>query len=720
MRKLLSLISVLCATSAVFASENKTFERSVDSNWEHASKQYSPPIIANGDIGLLIDYRNCQFQDVSSYKYIKSISQKFYVPSIYRAGRRLDNKELACFGRIEESVNFASGANAQPEKWTQNLDIFNAVSEVINTYNSGKTTIASTAFVSANSPVIAIQKRFSGESPKSYVFEYAFKSEKDNEDQPLHMRGKIKNEEISFKLEGTRTPVRGKIVILCDDKNAKILNDENSVKVEIENPKGDISFFVVIVDNFQKNNYKKQLAEIKSQIANGGWKELLASHKDEWAKFYGGFGITIEDKKVESTYFTAIYNLKCWSTQWSIPVGFLKTHWNGTYFGFTFFGPALCTSGHLPEVKKIGNFWNSIIPVAKERAGRKDSEVGLRYNWQSLENGREGTKRQGMWLDHYLHLGNIPIECYSYYQYTEDKEYLKNIAYPVMKGCAEFFIKQAVYELKDGRTVIGKCCDLERLPSALENAALTTSAAISTLRKSAEAADILGIDADYAKNWRKTADALQKYMPNDGEKYIPYPNANQKSVGVLAATIPYGVIVDKNNKLQCNAIRDFEENGLAFGNMYKVGSRICSWYAAWLSCAMSRIEDGEGAERNIQRAIASVGRFAEIFEINEPAFMSVPWCSSPQGTYIQAVNEMFVQCEGDTIKILPAVSKKWKNYSFKLRAYDNIIVECKCVDGKPTIKLTAENNHSEREKTIIIAGGTPQKIKLSKGETKTL
>ena len=187
MRKLLSLISVLCATSAVFASENKTFERSVDSNWEHASKQYSPPIIANGDIGLLIDYRNCQFQDVSSYKYIKSISQKFYVPSIYRAGRRLDNKELACFGRIEESVNFASGANAQPEKWTQNLDIFNAVSEVINTYNSGKTTIASTAFVSANSPVIAIQKRFSGESPKSYVFEYAFKSEKDNEDQPLHM-----------------------------------------------------------------------------------------------------------------------------------------------------------------------------------------------------------------------------------------------------------------------------------------------------------------------------------------------------------------------------------------------------------------------------------------------------------------------------------------------------------------------------------------------------
>ncbi|MBR7105691.1 MAG: hypothetical protein IKC88_01760 [Opitutales bacterium] len=178
MRKLLSLISVLCATSAVFASENKTFERSVDSNWEHASKQYSPPILANGDIGLLIDYRNCQFQDVSSYKYIKSISEKTYLPSIYRAGRRLDNKKLACFGRIEESVDFENKKDASPESWSQHLDIFNAISETKNTYNKGKTIIDSSAFVSADMPIIAIQKRFSGETPKSYTFEYYFCEER--------------------------------------------------------------------------------------------------------------------------------------------------------------------------------------------------------------------------------------------------------------------------------------------------------------------------------------------------------------------------------------------------------------------------------------------------------------------------------------------------------------------------------------------------------------
>ena len=49
--------------------------------------KYSPPILANGDIGLLIDYRNCQFQDVPSYKTIHAVGEN-YLPGIFRAARR--------------------------------------------------------------------------------------------------------------------------------------------------------------------------------------------------------------------------------------------------------------------------------------------------------------------------------------------------------------------------------------------------------------------------------------------------------------------------------------------------------------------------------------------------------------------------------------------------------------------------------------------------------
>ena len=243
---------------------------------------------------------------------------------------------------------------------------------------------------------------------------------------------------------------------------------------------------------------------------------------------------------------------------------------------------------------------------------------------------------------------------------------------------------------------------------------LTTCAAVYALQSASQAADILKTDRELSDEWKKTAADLLRHLPNDGEKYIAYANADEMSVGSIGGTVPYDVLA-RSDKLARNTIYDFEKNGLHVGNMYNVGTRICSWYAAWLSCAMARIGDGEGAKRNIERATDSIGRFAEIFEINEPSVMSVPWCSSPQGTYIQAVNEMFLQCRGDTISILPAVPKDWKNYTFKLRAFDNIVVEGKCVDGKPEINLTALKNHSGREKTVIISNGIPKKITLAAG-----
>ena len=717
-RKISIILSIFFAISTLCANQtNKEFTRTVDSSWEHAKTQYSPPILANGDIGLLIDYRNCQFQETPSYKNIKCTGGKYY-PANYRAGRRTDSHKLATFGYFVESVNLAEEKNVSPEKWSQHLDVFNATSEVSNTYNNGKTTINSTAFVSAKHPVIAVQKRFSGEPLKSYTFEYFFSDVGEKQSKPLHMTYEIVGNEIKFFLEKAHKSVNGTIKIICDNKNAKLESTKNSIKITIDNPKNDTAFFIVMVDDFQKNKPEKQLVNIEKEIGKG-WSNFFASHKAQWKKFYGDFGVWLEDKTIEATYYTSLYNLKCWSSRWSIPVGFLPMHWDGKYFGFTFFNPALCATNKIEEANKIARFWNSFPKVVKFRAGRPQSPTGRRYSWLTLEDGNEGTTLQGRWLDHILHMGSISLEAMTCYRYTEDKEFLAKTIYPILKGCAEFYEHHAVYKYESGRTVIGKCCDLERLHSPVENAMLTTSAAICTFESASEASKILGVDDEMAVRWKQLANDLRKYLPKDNKKYIAYADAKEMSVGVLGGIIPYGA-VDENDKFQRNAIYDFEKNGLHVGNMYKIGTRICSWYAAWLSCAMARIGDGEGAKRNLKSSTDSIGKFAEIFEINEPNVMSIPWCSSPQGTYVQALNEMFVQCKGDAILILPAVSKEWKNYSFKLRAYDNIIVECKCVDGKPTIKLTAENNHSERAKTIIVAGGTPQRIKLSKGETKTL
>lgn len=277
--------------------------------------------------------------------------------------------------------------------------------------------------------------------------------------------------------------------------------------------------------------------------------------------------------------------------------------------------------------------------------------------------------------------------------------------YPVVKGCARRFRAAQVYELKDGRTVIGAVCDLERLPNPARNAFLTTCGAVFCFEKAAEGADILGIDREEAAEWRRIAAELKRHLPRNSERYLALEGYEGTSVALLSGLMPYNVL-PKNDPFQVAAVEHFEKNGLTAGNMYSVGTRICTWYAAWLAGAQAVLGDGEGAYRNLVRATASIGHFSEIFEINEPAYRSCPWCSSPQGTYVEAVNSMLLQCEGDRVLVAPAVPAEWKDFSFRLRAHDDMEVSARFAEGKAvSVIAKAGRLHSGREKTFVLPDG---------------
>lgn len=699
----------VCLSVSVFfaplARSNGNPMRAECSSETMGGQLYSPPILANGDIATMADFRNCQFQDVPSYKKIKCVGGN-YRPSIYRAGRRTDDKKLACFGRIEEIADFHSATNAEPEKWTQVLDMRRAASETICEFNGGKSRIESTLFVHANLPMIAAKKKFDGELPEKYVFKYLF-ADAGGKRTPVQTSidpaGIEDGFDIGFEIEKRARTISGTVSVLCDSPGAEFSDEGAEFSIGFKRPPREVSFFIIFSDDLGKTDGARGPEDLRAAARKDGFARLFASHAAQWRNFWEKSAICIPDKKAENAYCAALYNLKCYSTSWSIPVGIFPSHWNGNYFGFTFFNPALCASGHIAEAEKVARFWNSTLPFAYKRASKK-SDAGARWSWQSLEDGSEGTSN-GRWLDHVLHLPNIALESWTCYAYSNDQVFLERTAYPVLKGCADFFVAQMIYELKDGRTVIGKCCDLERLPPALENAFLTTCGAVATLGFAAEAADILDTDPDRVAIWRDAAARLKKYLPNDGEKYLPYPNAKERSVAVLSGIYPYGIL-RADDPLSRAAIYDFDKNAMSAGNMYMVGERICSWYAAWLAAAQARLGDGESAERNIRSALDSVGKFYEICEINEPDLMSVPWCSSPQGTYIQAVNETLLQCEGDTIKIAPAAPKDWKDWSFSLKAWDDIAIDAKASGGNlETLELKAGKNYSGRPKTLILPGG---------------
>lgn len=708
----LAVSATLLATPCGRAAADNSLLRTCSSQ-TMGNVQYSPPILANGDVCTMVDFRNCQFQDVPSYRLIRCVGGK-YRPSIYRAGRRTDDKKLACFGRFEEQVDFAAAVDAKPARWTHALDLRHAASETVNQFSAGNGTICSTAFVHARLPLIAIRKKFEGRRPERYVFRYVF-AEPDGWNPPLHTRSKAAQIEggfdIQYVLEKRGGSIAGTTSLLCDAPGATFLHDGPNFSLELKPPPREASFFIIFTDDFAGNDAARQSAEIKALARKSGFAGMYASHSAAWEEFWDRSHIAIPDKKAEDAYYTALYNLKCYSTKWSIPVGIFRSHWQGSYFGFTFFNPALCATNHLPEAERVAQFWRSLLSYAYRRAGSKSDPAGARWSWLSIENGDDSCS-SGRWLDHVLHLGNIALETWTCYRYSNDKSYLEMTAYPVLKGCADFFQIQMVYELKDGRTIIGRCCDLERLPPARENAFLTTCGAIGALLSAADAADILGVDSQRAATWRETAAKLRKSLPSDGEKYLPYPGAQERSVASLSGIFPYAVLAP-SDPLQRRAIYDFEQNAMSAGNMYKKGEKICSWYAAWLAAAQARLGDGPGAYRNLKSSLASVGKFAEIFEINEPTIMSVPWCSSPQGTYLQAVNEMLLQCEGDRVKVAPAIPGEWKDCAFRLKAFDDLAVDADLSGGNLLkITVTAGSNYSGRPKTLVLPNGKSVNVEL--------
>ena len=176
------------------------------------SGTYSPPILANGDIGMLVDYRNCHFQDVPSYRTIHAVGVEF-LPGIYRQARRIQGGKLAALGRIEEQVSLAGGKVSSPVSWRQHLDTDRALSLVENVYGGGAR-IDSSAFVAAHCPVVCVRKTFEGEI-ESYSFDYLFCDPGTSGGLPYGASAAFKPGEISYSFGQGKKGFSGTISVFC-------------------------------------------------------------------------------------------------------------------------------------------------------------------------------------------------------------------------------------------------------------------------------------------------------------------------------------------------------------------------------------------------------------------------------------------------------------------------------------------------------------------------
>lgn len=638
---------------------------------------YFPPILGNGEISLSPD---CEGGTAYEKKDFPAID---VAPSgcIFRAGRRLPILPNRTPAKILSFGTLGFDRGVKPDVWQQELISEKGIVESQCHYPDGAT-VASTAFIHPHCNLYALEKRFSGPMGTAR-FTYTlggYDADSDRAFSSVRIR-KIKNgAKLSFVLQGQ--DVYTGEVLLWTEQPAQVDVHGRTVILTCQDDAQDrFTLYLCLEDDLYGQAPEKINHGVRLDAARKGFSGLRLETEKEWAAYFAQGFVETGDREADAIYHTCLYHLKCWTTRWSIPVGLNDCSWDGKFFAFDEYYSYLGLLGanrtelarHVPAFR---------LEVCLEKAIQRASKLGedeARYRWETNEYGDE-VGLPGFWYEHIFHIALIALGAFEYYEHTQDRPFLEK-CYPMIRACAQFYTRHMLYQDANGRIYLGKCTDLERLGSSVENPFFSACGVIKTLETLSKAAEILDVDPAYRAECREKAAKLRESLPHEEGRYVPYAGCTQKSIAVFAGKFPFDVLAN-DDPLQAAAWEDFIANEGEYGNMYKVGRQVSPWYACWKAEGFARIGHGEEAYASLCQAYASTGVFHEMFEINEPGKIYRPWFTTAAGIFLSSVNEMLLQGDGNTLNLLPAWPCLPERLAFRLSAKGGAIVDFAIEAGK--------------------------------------
>lgn len=690
------LLGIVCAL-ALGAGADATV-RTVVSKDGAEPAGYVPAMLSNGRLNVFMDYRLA----VSTGS--KALSKKHLQPGLYWEGRRLgDNPGTASRfgypllpqGAFRTRLVVDGAEQSAPTRWRQTLDLRRALTTTEGEYTNGVKLVGE-AFVAQTRNVVAVRQTVvnGAAEPRTVTLGLAYTTpwheriqgawhvakEKGCATWKMTAYGRFVTKE-TITVQGAGGPV----------PEAKAVGLDGLVQHTVTLAPGErrtADWFVAFDDDLAR-----KLPAVTPAPAPvtplSTYAALRAEHIADWAAFAAESEIHVPDARIQELFEMARYHLRCVSTEWSIPVGIVQSHWSGRIFAFDemYGAQGLLAAGHFRAAQAAPDFRAATLTNACIRCNKDVSKpfyrCGARWVWEAAEGNDVECAPLGFWMDHIFQQAAVAQTVWTAYRYTGDRAYLAEKGYDVIRECALFFRRLQVIDLPDGTSFVTKCTDLERMGPGRERAFMTTCGVITTLRAAADAADILGKDADLAADFRACAERLVASLPARDGRYVAYPGCTEESMGTLAGFYPFHTF-DRSNAKQVAAVAHFLQNGQAFGNMYETGKRICPWYAATMAMASLRAGNAAfPAVRWLQEAARSAGCWGEYWEINEPGVSEYrPWFMTAAGNVLYAICQLLVADMEGGVHLAAGVPADWRDYSFRLPAPGGFEVRLAVKDGK--------------------------------------